>query len=200
MSTWCVSVCACVCMHMSMCVSIVWALCVRVYACECYVWALCVSVYACVCMCVSVVYEHCVWVCAGVCMYVCMFLHGDQRSMPGVFPSCFPPYIFETWSLTAVANLGCQFNWIWNPQQQIVSCLMFMIKLSEEGRHTLSLLSPIKEWERRKLAFACLSSFFLASLSISLLWHFFTTRSSFFGIPTQAEDQQLSRNPLGLQH
>lgn len=132
-----------------------------------------------------------------------MLLCGDQRSMSGVFPSCSPPYFFETWSLTVVTNLGCQFNWIWNQQQQNASCFIFLIrylKWEDSLKVDCNFWWQLKEQGRRKFASVCLPSFPLTNLCIPSLHHFLTNSGTdFFGVPTWAEVQRLPKNPPSLQ-
>lgn len=109
-----------------------------------------------------------------------------------------------------MANLGYQFDYIWNQvklKQLGTTVKGFLDWIIEVVRYTLSLghtfwWQRLKGCRRRKrLLLAWLPTLSLASSSILWLRHSFAGITIyFFRIPTQTEDQQLSKNSPWSRH
>jgi len=145
----------------------------------------------------------CVCVCACVCACVCTT--ACEWMLEDIWGSHVGPRdwtratgfggrgIHLVWWLILVVNL--------TTNNQLTLCWAFLwgifrIRLFEAGRRTLN-LGHFNGQGRRKLWFLSSHPYLLASyLPHHCGWH----KSSFFRIPTQTEDQQLSRSPSGLQH
>lgn len=103
-----------------------------------------------------------------------------------------------------MANLGCQHDCIWSQwKPKVLGTSGYLIRLLQAGRPILDFgwtfwwQSTSKDTGQGSVGvFACFLLFFLASLSILLLYGI---KSNFFRIPMQSENQQLFWNPQGLQ-
>lgn len=108
-----------------------------------------------------------------------------------------------------MANLPCQFDWIWNQQKFKLLGIPVkgFLRSSEEERHPLLYLSSTFWWQptwkvmgEENLAFCLLVLTLSGTFTHPDLKHSFTnSRISFSEIPTQIEVRQFSRNALNLQ-